>query len=374
MPQIFVDKPDTQKRPSQRPQNLPLNSAETAYVLFTSGSSGKPKGVVIAHSSAIALLSWAQKVFSRSELTAVFAATSICFDLSVFEIFLPLSVGGKIVLAENALEISNRAYHRDVTLLNTVPSAFREILLQGNLPDTLTTVNLAGEALPLELVRKGYKVEGIQKIYNLYGPSEDTTYSSYYLVPRNETRPPAIGKPIDNTQIYILDQEMQPVPIGVSGEICIAGHGLAKGYLHQDALTRERFIANPFATDSQEKMYRTGDLGRFRTDGNIEYLGRSDFQVKLRGFRIELGEIETLLGQAAAVAEVAVKVETIGIDNQILVAYMTSPGDSKPEIESLHTLLRKRLPDYMIPAKFFLIDSFPLTPNGKIDRECLILA
>ncbi|MBV9787616.1 MAG: amino acid adenylation domain-containing protein, partial [Chloroflexi bacterium] len=232
------------------PQLPPLRRATTpqdlAYIIYTSGSTGVPKGVAIAHGSAVVLMHWARTIFSQAELAGVLAATSICFDLSVFEIFVPLSWGGSVILAENALHLPALPNAADVTLINTVPSAIAELLRSDGIPASVRTVNLAGEPLPRRIVEQLYQRPHIERVFNLYGPSEDTTYSTWALLDRDDLRAPSIGRPVANTQIYLLDAAMEPVPIGIPGELYIGGDGLARGYLNRPALTAERFIPNPF--------------------------------------------------------------------------------------------------------------------------------
>jgi len=295
-----------------------------AYVIYTSGSTGKPKGVAIEHRNAVALLDWAKQVFNPDDLAGVLASTSICFDLSVFELFVPLSWGGKVILAENALHLPALSAALDVTLINTVPSAIAELLRMDGIPSSVRTVNLAGEPLGNKLVQQVYEHNTVQKVFNLYGPSEDTTYSTYTLVKKGGNEPPPIGRPIANTQVYILDAQKQLVPIGVPGELYIGGAGLARGYLNRPELTAERFIPNPFSNESGSRLYKTGDLARYLPDGNIEFLGRIDHQVKIRGFRIELGEIEASLQQHPDVRQaVAIAREDVPGDKR-LVAYIVS--------------------------------------------------
>ncbi|MEW6499730.1 MAG: amino acid adenylation domain-containing protein, partial [Cyanobacteriota bacterium] len=297
-----------------------------AYIIYTSGSTGKPKGVAIAHYNTVALIDWAKTVFAPADLAGVLASTSICFDLSVFELFVPLSCGGTVILAENALYLPTLPAADRVTLINTVPSAIASLLRDNAIPASVRTVNLAGEPLPNNLVQQLYQLH-IQQVFNLYGPSEDTTYSTYALIERGSQGTPPIGRPIANTQVYVLDKSLQPVPIGVAGELYIGGAGLARGYLNRPELTAEKFIANPFKKNltplppslrsllprsggkgeqfspplrgeglgERFRLYKTGDLVRYLPDGNLEFLGRIDHQVKIRGFRIELGEIESVL-------------------------------------------------------------------------------
>ncbi len=345
--------------PAVGPSNL-------AYVLYTSGSTGQPKGVAIEHRSPAALIAWAQSVWSPADLSGVLAGTSICFDLSVFEIFLPLSVGGTVVLSDNVLELPNLADRAHVTLINTVPSAIDALLIQRALPSSVRIVNLAGEPLTTELADRIYDVPTVEKVYDLYGPSEDTTYSTFILRRRGDA--PSIGRPIANTRLYILDKALQPVPVGVPGEIFLAGQGLARGYLGRPDLTSERFIPSPFT--GVDRLYRTGDRARFRDDGNVEFLGRFDHQVKLRGFRIELGEIESVARTFPDVGQCVVTVEESNAGNQRLVAYASHPR-AQAIADELHAHLRSRLPEYMVPPALVVLEKLPLTPNGKIDRKAL---
>jgi amino acid adenylation domain-containing protein len=338
------------------------------YVLFTSGSTGRPKGVALEHRSAATFIQWAQEVFLPQEVAGTLFSTSICFDLSIFEIFVPLSMGGTVIIAENALALPKLAAVRDVTLINTVPSAIAELVRLEGVPASVQVVNLAGEALPTSLAQRIYDKTAVSKVYNLYGPTEDTTYSTYTLVPRGVEV--TIGRPLPNTQAYILDETRQPLPIGVPGELYLAGDGLARGYFGRDDLTRERFVPNPFATQSGARMYRTGDLARFLADGNIQYMGRIDNQVKLRGFRIELGEIEAVLTKDPRVQSAVVIVREDNPGDKRLVAYVVPSGASIPGAE-LKDLVRKRLPEYMAPSAFVEMKALPLSPNGKINRRLL---
>ncbi|MBD2345780.1 non-ribosomal peptide synthetase [Anabaena subtropica] len=339
-----------------------------AYVIYTSGSTGLPKGVAIAHQSCVALLTWSREVFTDDDLAGVLASTSICFDLSVFELFVPLSWGGKVILVENALYLPSLA--AEVSLVNTVPSIIAELLQVDGIPASVRTVNLAGEPLQNQLVQQIYQNHHIQKVFNLYGPSEDTTYSTFTQVNKADNKV-TIGRPIANTQIYLLDTNLQPVPIGIPGEIYIGGAGLARGYLNRPELTKERFISNPFSNKLESRLYKTGDLARYLADGNLEYLGRIDYQVKIRGFRIELGEIENTLLKYPAVREVVVLAQEDKQGDQQLVAYIVCLSEQRPTINELRTYLKELLPEYMVPGVFIFLDTLPLLPNGKLDRRAL---
>jgi amino acid adenylation domain-containing protein/non-ribosomal peptide synthase protein (TIGR01720 family) len=354
----------------ESPDNLATQgkSANLAYVLFTSGSTGRPKGVALEHRTAATFVQWAKQVFTPQELSAVLFSTSVCFDLSVFEMFVTLSAGGKIIVARNALHLPTLPAKDEVTLINTVPSAIAELLRMGAVPASVKTVNLAGEVLPDTLVEQIYATTNVEKVYNLYGPTEATTYSTYTLVRRGA--PVTIGRPIANTQTYILDPYRNPVPIGVMGELYLAGDGLARGYLGRPELTNERFVPNPFS-EEKGRMYRTGDLCRWLPDGSIQYLGRTDHQVKLRGFRIELGEIEATLDQHPAVRQSVVIVRGDEAGRKQLVAYVALKSGAGPATRELYHHVKERLPEFMMPSAIVPLDAFPLNPNGKIDRTAL---
>ncbi|CAC5343231.1 MULTISPECIES: non-ribosomal peptide synthetase [Planktothrix] len=366
---------------AQQPKTNPksqVSSSNSVYVIYTSGSTGKPKGVVIEHRSTVTLLDWARTVFSFDELAGVLASTSVCFDLSVFELFLPLTVGGAVILADNALALPNLAAATEVTLINTVPTAIAQLLALEAIPQSVRTVNLAGEPLSNSLVQKLYQLPQIERVYNLYGPSEDTTYSTFSCIEKGATTQPSIGRPIAHSQVYLLNATHQPVPLGTIGELYMGGAGLARGYLHRPELTAEKFIANPFHSPLQKhqglspspKLYKTGDLARYRPDGNLEFLGRSDYQIKLRGFRIELGEIEVVLENCPGVKQAVVLRREDLVGGAKLVAYVVSEN-STLTTQDLRRFLEQQLPDYMIPGFFVPLESFPLTPNGKVNRPAL---
>jgi len=356
-------------RGSTHNPNVKVEPHHLAYVLFTSGSTGRPKGVALEHRSAVAFVHWAQTVFSLRELAGVLLSTSVCFDLSIFEIFAPLSVGGKAILVQNALYLPSTEARDEVTLLNTVPSAMAELVQMKAVPSSVKTINLAGEALPESLVNGIYRGTSAEKLYNLYGPTEDTTYSTYTLTHADERV--TIGRPLPNTQAYVLGSHGNPQPIGVPGELHLAGAGLARGYYGRPDLTAERFLPNPFSAKKNARMYRTGDLCRWLADGNLEYLGRLDHQVKLRGFRIELGEIESVLAQHASVRQCLVVPREDEPGQKRLAAYLVAEPGAAPREEDVRNHLKQSLPDFMIPSAFVVLDAFPLTPNGKIDRKAL---
>ncbi|BCL80823.1 non-ribosomal peptide synthetase [Ktedonobacteria bacterium brp13] len=355
--------------------SLAVEPHHLAYVIYTSGSTGRPKGVMIEHRNAVTFLCWARENFSQVDLAATLAATSICFDLSIFELFVPLSCGGSVILAENALQLLTLRNTHAITLINTVPSVLTELLRFGPLPSSICTVNLAGEALPARLVQQLYQEEHIQRVLNLYGPTEDTTYSTFIQLRKDEhTSTIPIGQPVSNTQVYVLDQYLQPVPISVPGEIYLSGDGQARGYLNRPELTAERFVPHPFIDQPGARLYRTGDLGRYRTDGVLEYLGRIDQQVKVRGYRIELGEIESALAKYPGVREcVVVAREDQDRSGELYLAAYIVGSDQALQINetAIRSHLQETLPAYMLPAFFVALESLPQTPNGKIDRAAL---
>jgi len=358
----IIGEEDSNPASKVSPQNL-------AYIIYTSGSTGDPKGVAIEHRSAATLIRWAKEVFSAEELAGVLASTSVCFDLSIFELFVPLSLGGKVVLAENILELPSLPSAREVTLINTVPSAMAELIRVAGVPSTVSTVNLAGEALPERLVEQVYRQTNARRVFNLYGPSEDTTYSTFGLM--REGEPPTIGRPVANTQVYVLDANLQPVPVGIGGELYIAGEGLARCYLNHPGLTAEKFVPDPFGQTGGCRLYKTGDLAKYRPDGNLEFLGRIDHQVKLRGFRIELGEVEAALTSHPLVKESVALLKEDATGDKWIVAYIVARVTPEPSSFDVQQFIRERLPDYMMPSAIMFLDALPLTVNGKIDRKAL---
>jgi len=341
---------------------------DLAYIIYTSGSTGTPKGVAIEHRNAVSFLHWVRSAFSDDELAGVLGSTSICFDLSIFEILGALSWGGRAILVEDALELATCPRRNDVTLVNTVPSIMRALLDAQGLPESVRTVNLAGEPLSEELVEAIYARSHVRRVNDLYGPTETTTYST--CVTREPRQRPTIGRAIANTQVYLLDSYGNPVPPRVTGELYIGGEGVARGYLNRPELTAERFIADAFSRRPGARLYRTGDFARYRHDGCLEFLGRADNQVKLRGFRIELDEIEATLSRHCGVREAAVIVREDKSGDRRLVAYVT-PRDRDPLPADLKALVAKHLPYYMVPDAFVCMPALPTTPNGKLDRQAL---
>jgi len=342
-----------------------------AYVIYTSGSTGRPKGVALTNSNAISFLSWARDLLPRDQREGLLASTSISFDLSVFEIFLPLCFGGRIVLVENAMSMVETGVEETVRVINTVPSAMKAVLDSGALPGSVRVVNLAGEAFQRELGERLYETGKVDRIYNLYGPTESTTYSTYQHIKQGAVKAPTIGKPTANTGVYVVDRELNPLPPGPYGELYIGGAGLARGYLGRPDLTGERFVPDPFGHEPGTRLYRTGDLVSWGVDGNLRFAGRLDLQVKVRGFRIELEEIEKALAENENLKDVAVLVREDAGGHKSLAAYVVKEGTGHWNASDLTRYLKGKLPGYMIPTQWTCLEQMPLTDNGKIDRKSL---
>jgi amino acid adenylation domain-containing protein len=365
-----------------------------AYALYTSGSTGLPKLVGVEHRSIVNLIQFATGSFLGPRETAFTPYTSsICFDPSLTQLFCPWAVGGSVVLLESLAALPRSVHASSFTVLGATPSVLAVILEDFELPASVRVVILGGEATSDALLDRLARYPSLEKVMNVYGPTEATGYCSLStLFERRATAAvepqPALGKipllvraagarnigrPIANTQIYILDARGQPAPIGVSGEIHIGGAGVARGYLNRPDLTKERFVSDPFAESPDARMYRTGDLGRWRSDGSIEFLGRNDFQVKIRGFRVELGEIEARLAACPGVREAGVVAREDQPGDKRLVAYVTAQAGAELSVAQLRRRLSSMLPDYMIPSAFVTLEALPLTPNGKLDRKRLPL-
>ncbi len=327
--------------PGEEAPPRPAGAGNLAYVIYTSGSTGRPKGVAIEHRSAVALVRWAHRVFPAAELAGVLASTSINFDLSVFELFVALALGGKVILAAAALELPALPAAREVTLVNTVPSAMAELVRLGAIPPAVRTVNLAGEPLPRMLVDGVYASGAVERVFNLYGPSEDTTYSTFAQVPRDGWRAPTIGRPLPGTQARLLDRRLRPVPPGAFGELFLGGAGLARGYLCRPELTAERFVPDPFGRLRARASTGPAISRAACPTGELEFLGRIDHQVKVRGFRIELGEIEAALAAHPALAEVVVVAREDRPGEPRLVAYVTAAEGSAPDLADLRQAVRR---------------------------------
>ena len=354
-----------------------VTSNALSNVIYTSGSTGRPKGVMIRHQGLANYLKWLQREFPLASTDRVLQNTPISFDISILEMFWPLQTGAQLEMSSpgahrSVNEIADVVRHRGVTVLQAVPSMLGAIVQSGTLANlhSLRRVFTAGEALGTDLVRR-FHSETAAELINGYGPTETTVYSTFWRCER-EGAPKSIpiGRPVANTHLRILDALGNPVPIGVAGELHIGGDGLARGYLNRPELTAERFVADPFTSAPGARMYRTGDLVRYLPDGNIEFLGRIDHQVKLRGFRIELGEIEAVLAKQPAVREAVVQLREDTPGDKRLVAYIVTHGEM-PATADLRAALKTGLPDYMVPAAFVQLPAIPLTPNGKLDRKAL---
>lgn len=356
-----------------------LCSRHLAYVIYTSGSTGRPKGAMNEHRALINRLQWMQSSYALSTADRVLQKTPFSFDVSVWEFFWTLTTGACLVVARPQGH-HDPEYLRDViertgvTTLHFVPSMLQVFLDQHRMGrcESLRRIVCSGEELPAALQDKCLQLLPHVKLSNLYGPTEAAIDVTSWEC-RPEGRRVPIGRPIWNTQIYILDRLLQPVPIGVSGEIYIAGVGVARGYLNRPELTSERFVRDPFSTDPSARMYKTGDLGRWRSDGAIEYLGRNDHQVKIRGFRIELGEIESRLSEHEAVKEAIVIAREDVPGEKRLVGYVVVRESSVAAqiVGALRAHLKATLPEYMVPGALVMLDKLPLTLNGKLDRRAL---
>lgn len=346
------------------------SARDLAYVIYTSGSTGRPKGVAVEHRSVVAMSRSMRKLLDDEELAGVLAATSVCFDPSVMEILGTLSLGGTVVLAENMLELLELPSADRVRSCITVPSAMQALLAAGRLPEGIRCLVVGGEVLKRSLVDQLHALEPGPRVVNVYGPTEDTVYSTATEVSVGvETI--TIGKPVSNSRSYILNNSMQPVPVGVPGELYLAGDQLARGYLHDEELTRERFIeVDPTGPIPEERLYKTGDLCRWREDGEIEFLGRVDQQVKIRGFRVELEEIESTLESMEGVEGAAAAVVDGGGGQKMLVVYVVS-RDEAVTSEAARAYLAERLPKYMLPQVVMHLEELPRLPNGKLDRKQL---
>jgi amino acid adenylation domain-containing protein len=367
-----------------------------AYVIYTSGSTGKPKGVAVPH-KAVNRLVFNTNYIKLDPSDKVAQASNNSFDAATFEIWGALLHGAQLVGISRDVTLSPHDFalqlrQKGISVLFLTTALFQQIA--RDVPHAFAGLRyllFGGESIDPRWVKKVLKKGPPKQLLHVYGPTENTTFSSYYWVqdiPEEATSIP-IGRPIANTQIYLLDGQLQPVPIGVPGELYIGGDGLARGYLNRPELTAEHFIPNPFSKDSGTRLYKTGDLARYREDGNIEFLGRLDNQVKIRGFRIELGEIEAMLSQHPAVAEAVVIIQEDVPGDKHLVAYVVpeeqfnNPKSGPPypplsrggiqnlKSSDLRQFLKEKLPQYMVPSAYVVINSLPLTPNGKVDRRLL---
>jgi amino acid adenylation domain-containing protein len=349
-----------------------------AYVIYTSGSTGRPKGVMIPHHGICNRLLWMQETYQLTPDNRVLQKTPLGFDVSLWELFWPLMAGSTLVVAppgahKDPSRLVELIGKHEVTVIHFVPSMLRTALGAEGL-DTCRSLRLvvcSGEELPSDLARQFFDrfSAGLQ---NLYGPTEASVDVTYWPCVKGDARASVpIGYPIANTRMYILDPDLNPAPVGVPGELYIAGTGLARGYANRPELTADRFMPNPFGAGRGERIYRTGDLAKYLPDGSIEFLGRADNQVKIRGNRIELGEIEAVLAQHAGLSEAVVAAHGDAAGNKRLAAYLVSRADPPPAIRELRAFLLRRLPDYMVPQAFVFLKELPRTPSGKLDRKSL---
>jgi amino acid adenylation domain-containing protein len=348
-----------------------------AYIIYTSGSTGTPKGVMVEHRAVVNYMEWMRRTFDFDHRDSVLQKTPISFDAATWEFFAPLLNGGRLVMLPSDAHRDPTAIVRalcehEVTTVQLVPSLLRLVAQEALLAacGTLTRVFSGGEALPGAVAQSVFERCGA-RLYNLYGPTETCIYSlSWECRPDDARATVPIGRPIANTRVYVLDEYRQPVPVGVAGELYIGGEGLARGYWKRPELTAERFVPDPFAQRPGARMYRSGDRARYQPDGNIEFLGRLDHQLKLRGFRIEPGEIEAVLARHGGVGEALVLLREDVPGDARLVAYVVARGDAIGAAD-LRAWLTPLVPDYMLPSAFVLMAALPLTPNGKIDRNAL---
>ncbi len=353
--------------------NLAYSPSAPAYLIYTSGSTGRPKGVEVTQSNVVNLLfsMLTQPGFTASE--TLVAVTTISFDIAVLEMYLPLVAGAKLVIAtrpvaSDGVLLLKLLKESNATLLQATPITFRMLVAAGWKGTPPFTSWCIGEPLPRDLADAILK--NGTALWNNYGPTETTVLSSVSLV-QPGSGPVPIGAPIANTQFYVLDPHMQPVPLGVVGELYIGGDGVARGYYKRPDLNAERFLPDPFRSVTGAKLYRTGDLVRLLATGDFEFLGRADDQIKLRGFRIELGEIESALAAHRAIGQTAVTVREDMPGDKRLVAYLVPRNGSLPSTTELRSFLATKLPDYMIPSAFVPMEQLPLTANGKINRRAL---
>ncbi len=375
LPTVVLDR-DRDKLISSARTDNPVTIAtpsNLAYVIYTSGSTGQPKGVLLQHRGACNLISAMITDFNIDASSNVLQFASFGFDASVAEIFMGLLSGAKLHLADRETILSDKNFidfiNENKITTATLPPSFLALLPEKDIK-TFDTIASVGDKCSWELANTWGKV---CRFMNGYGPTEATVGSSWGLVNNfsKDTVTVPIGSPIRNAKIYIVDQNLNLVPPGIAGEICIGGAGIARGYLNRPGLTAERFIPDPFSGTEGGRLYRTGDLGRFLDDGTIEFVGRIDFQIKLRGFRIELGEIEAALKQIENIKDAVVLMREDTSGDKRLVAYLVADASMKSKIEDIREKLKEKLPEFMIPAAFIIMDAFPLTPSGKVNRKAL---
>jgi amino acid adenylation domain-containing protein len=366
-------------RESDRNPSPVTHDRNAAYVIYTSGSTGQPKGVVVEHRGLVNAIAWLNDTLELSGDDRCLLKTPITFDAAGRELFPILMAGGRLVIAEpeghrDCRYIAETMRSENISLLHCVPSFLRLLVEEPAFEAALTlrAVMCGGEALPPEVVAR-FHHRSKAKLYNVYGPTETIIDSAFGLCESEAVESTtSIGRPIPNAIIYIADDRLRLVPIGVTGNLYIGGVGLARGYLNRAELTAEKFIPDPFSVTPGERLYKTGDLARYLADGRIEFLGRADHQVKIRGFRIELGEVETVLGQHPGVSQSAVVAEELATGEKRIIAYVVGEAGVPVPAGELRAFLKARLPEHMVPAAFVALDAIPLTPNGKVDRRALL--
>ncbi|SIO25216.1 amino acid adenylation domain-containing protein [Singulisphaera sp. GP187] len=366
------DRAELERHDGTRPPDVSPHPASLAYVIYTSGSTGKPKGVMIPHHALTNFILAMRALLGLEAADSLLAVTTLSFDIAVLELFLPLVVGARIELASrdeasDGPRLAKRLRDGDARFLQATPATWRLLLDSGWDGQPGLSILCGGEAMPRELAER--LLPKADALWNLYGPTETTVWSTAAPV-ETGTGTVSIGRPIANTQVYILDARMQPVPVGVAGELYIGGEGVVRGYLDRPALTAERFHPDPFGKPGA-RLYQTGDLARWRADGTLECLGRLDHQVKIRGHRIELGEVEDALHDHPSVQAAVAVARPDAQGNAQLVAYLVTTDDAQTTATELRRWLKPRLPEPMIPSAFVLLDALPLTPNGKVDRKAL---
>ena len=383
--QLLVDQPETLSKlsqqselnPSDAQRSAPLQAQHPAYVIYTSGSTGRPKGVVVAHGAIVNRLLWMQSAYQLRSDDRVLQKTPVGFDVSVWEFFWPLADGATLVIAKpeghkDPAYLSRVIQSKQVTTVHFVPSMLQAFLQEPSAGGCsgLRQVMCSGETLSADLQQRFLSTLDVS-LHNLYGPTEAAVDVSFWRCQADAgSGPVPIGRPIWNTRVYVLDGSLQPVPVGVAGELYIAGAGLARGYLKRPALSAERFVADRYGAPGS-RMYRTGDLARWRAEGVLEFLGRADQQVKIRGFRIEPGEIEAVLLRHPAVAQAAVIAREDPGGDKRLVGYVVAQSGQRADPALLRSHVGQSLPEYMVPGAIVVLEALPLSANGKLDRKAL---
>ena len=364
------------KERSENPTSR-VTPANLAYVIYTSGSTGQPKGVMIPHRGLVNYLSWCADAYEVAKGCGAPVHSSISFDLTITSLFSPLMVGRTVFLVPDGIEnLVGALLARDnYSLVKITPAHLRalaELMPEDEVAGRVRAVIIGGEALHMESLSFWRTHAPATRLINEYGPTETVVGCSIYEVSRNDATfgSVPIGSPVANTQLYVLDDRMQPVEKGMTGELYIGGDGVGVGYLGRRALTDERFVPDPFSSNTCARLYRTGDLARFNSSGVLEYLGRIDNQVKIKGFRIELGEVEAILGDCRGVRECAVLAREDATAERRLVAYCVC-DETMDDMEELRKAMKLKVPEYMVPSTFIKLDSLPLTRNGKVDRQAL---